>query len=65
VPEYTLKVFRPDKATPSAETLTGSDDQALKRALPLARRRLMTIRPDAVRILALKPWVRLRLRLLG
>jgi len=59
------KIFRPDKTTPSAETLADGDDQALKRALPLARRRLITIRPDAVRILALKPWVRLRLRLLG
>ena len=61
----TLVVLRPDEAAASAERLTGGDGQALSRALPFARRRLITIRPDAVRIRALKPWVRLRLRLLG
>ncbi len=39
--------------------------QALRRALPLARRALMTARPPRVFMRARKPWVRLRLISLG
>lgn len=39
--------------------------QALKRARPLARRALITARPARVLMRCLKPWVRLRLILLG
>src|SRR5690606_22991907 len=41
------------------------DDQALRRARPLARRRARILRPSAVFMRARKPWSRLRLRLLG
>ena len=40
-------------------------NQALKRLRPFARRRLMTSRPFLFAILARKPWLRLRFRLLG
>src|SRR5690606_39275637 len=41
------------------------DDQALRRAPPLARRRARILRPSALFMRARKPWSRLRLRLLG
>ncbi len=39
--------------------------QALKRTRPLARRALITARPERVRIRSRKPWVRLRFNILG
>ena len=43
----------------------GNAGQTDRRARPFARRALITRRPPLVRIRARKPWVRLRLRLLG
>jgi len=43
----------------------GGGVQTARRARPFARRALITRRPLLVRIRARKPWVRLRLRLLG
>ncbi len=42
-----------------------SSIQTASRARPFARRALITMRPFLVRIRALKPWVRLRFKLLG
>lgn len=42
-----------------------TDPQGVRRARPLARRALSTLRPPLVAMRARKPWVRLRRRLLG
>jgi hypothetical protein len=48
-----------------AELRRGEQAQALRRARPLARRALKTLRPPGVLMRARKPWLRLRLITLG
>jgi len=59
----------PDAQQPGTAGKTFSRDrlpaQGVRRARPLARRALMTLRPLLVAMRARKPWVRARLRLLG
>ena len=66
--EYPSEVAAATQAQTLRQAFTGpasTRTQAESRARPLARRDLITWRPDFVRMRTRKPWLRLRLSLLG
>jgi hypothetical protein len=56
---------RSDRGLPEFEWACVRNRQTVRRARPLARRRLSTRRPPRVAMRARKPWLRARLSLLG
>lgn len=63
--ENTTEITRFEEARRLGETGAFRPLYGVSRARPRARRALITFLPPTVRILARKPWVRARLRLLG